>query len=64
MTMTAPRLQAPENSCDTHMHFYDRKYPLAPTAILQPPDEGSVATYRTVLRRLGVRRAVVVQPTA
>lgn len=64
MTTTAPRLKAPDNSCDTHMHFYDRKYPLAPTAILQPPDDGSVATYRMVQRRLGVRRTVVVQPTA
>jgi D-galactarolactone isomerase len=64
MTTIAPRLKAPENTCDTHMHFYDKKYPLAPTAVLAPPDDGSVATYRTVQRRLGLRRTVVVQPTA
>jgi D-galactarolactone isomerase len=64
MPLSAPRLNAPENACDTHMHFYDRKYPLAPTAIIQPPEDGSVATYRTVLGRLGITRTVVVQPTA
>jgi D-galactarolactone isomerase len=60
----APRLVAPANSCDTHMHFYDKKFPLAPTAVATPPDDGSVATYRTVQRRLGLTRTVVVQPTA
>ena len=62
---SAARLVAPANACDTHMHFYDRKYPLAPTAVATPPDDGSVATYRSaILRRLAITRTVVVQPTA
>ena len=59
----APRLKAPAGACDTHMHFYDKKYPLAPTAVSMPP-EGRVEVYRAVQRRLGLARAVVVQPTA
>ncbi|SDR62025.1 D-galactarolactone isomerase [Rhizobiales bacterium GAS113] len=58
-----PRLQVPRGACDTHMHFYDPKYPLAPTA-LGPPPAGEVATYRALQRRLGTERTVVVQPTA
>ncbi len=61
---STPKLQAPENACDTHMHFYDKKYPLAPTAASAPPEDGSVATYRALQRRIGIARTVVVQPTA
>ena len=61
---SAPKLQAPENACDTHMHFYDKKYPLAPTAASAPPEDGSVATYQALRRRIGIARTVVVQPTA
>ena len=61
---SAPKLEAPDGACDTHMHFYDKKYPLAPTAASAPPEDGSVATYRALQRRLGITRTVVVQPTA
>src|SRR6266849_4994587 len=61
---SAPKLKAPQGACDTHMHFYDKKYPLAPTAASAPPDDGSVATYRGLQRRIGIARTVVVQPTA
>src|SRR5262249_3820020 len=60
----APRLKAPAGTCDTHMHFYDKKFPLAPTAVSAPPEDGSVASYRKVARQLGISRTVVVQPTA
>jgi D-galactarolactone isomerase len=60
---TVPRLKAPPGACDTHMHFYDPRYPLAPTA-LGPPPPGEVEAYRAVQRRLGLARTVVVQPTA
>ena len=59
-----PKLQAPENACDTHMHFYDKKYPLAKTAASAPPEDSSVETYRGLQRRIGITRTVVVQPTA
>jgi D-galactarolactone isomerase len=57
-------LQAPDGACDTHMHFYDKKYPLAPTAASAPPDDGSVDTYQALQRHVGISRTVVVQPTA
>jgi D-galactarolactone isomerase len=53
----------PQGACDTHMHLYDPKYPLAPTALGSPPS-GEVAAYRALQRRLGSERTVVVQPTA
>jgi hypothetical protein len=61
---SAPKLEAPHDTCDTHMHFYDTKYPLAPTAASAPPEDGSVATYQALQRRTGITRTVVVQPTA
>ena len=61
---SAPKLKPPAGACDTHMHFYDKKYPLAPTAASAPPEDGSVETYRALQRRLGIGRTVVVQPTA
>ncbi|MDF3061511.1 MAG: amidohydrolase [Microvirga sp.] len=57
-----PRLKAPPGACDTHMHFYDARYPTARTAVLTPPD-ASVEEYRAVQRRVGLSRTVVVQPT-
>ena len=60
---STPRLVAPPGACDTHMHFYDPKYPLASTA-LGPPPAGEVETYCALQRRLGLERTVVVQPTA
>jgi D-galactarolactone isomerase len=62
-TGRAPRLQAPPGACDTHIHVYDPKYPLAPTAVGKPP-EASAQAYRPVMRRLGLGRAVIVQPSA
>ncbi|HEX8664231.1 MAG TPA: amidohydrolase family protein [Beijerinckiaceae bacterium] len=60
--MNAPRLEAPPGACDTHMHFYDARYPTAPTALMTPPD-ATVEDYRALQRRLGLSRTVVVQPT-
>jgi D-galactarolactone isomerase len=45
------------------MHCFDRRYPLAAKARREEPD-ATVAEYRAVQRRLGLERAVVVQPTA
>jgi D-galactarolactone isomerase len=60
--MNAPCLESPPGACDTHMHFYDARYPTAPTATMTPPD-ATVEDYRMVQRRLGLSRTVVVQPT-
>ena len=47
---------------DTHMHFYDDRYPAAPAASIRPPN-ASVADYAAVQDALGTERVVVVQPT-
>jgi D-galactarolactone isomerase len=60
--LSPPRLKAPAGTIDTHIHIYDRKYPLAPTATFTPPD-ASVADYLKVCERLGIARTVVIQPT-
>ncbi len=52
----------PTGACDTHIHFYDHRRPVAPDAILRPPDT-TVADYRQVQQTLGLSRVVVVQPT-
>jgi len=44
------------------MHIYERRFPLVPDAV--PPPEAPVAAYRLVQQRLGIARAVVVQPNA
>ena len=57
-----PRLKAPPGTTDTHMHVFESRFPLAPTATVTPP-EAPVADYLKVCRRLGIERTVVVQPT-
>ena len=50
------------DACDCHLHVYEDGYPLAPTATFKPP-HAPAASYREVQRRLGIGRAIVVQPT-
>jgi D-galactarolactone isomerase len=57
-----PHLKAPKGTCDTHMHIYDHRYPMAATAKFNPPD-APVSAYLKVRERLGIERSVVVQPT-
>ena len=52
----------PAGVCDTHMHIYDSRYPVAPTSLLRPPD-ATVDQYRQVQSALGLQRVVVVQPS-
>ena len=59
----APRMKAPAGACDTHMHVYEKKYPLAPTAVAPAPD-APAEDYQPIQRRLGLSRTVVVQPSA
>jgi len=60
---TQPRLKAPPGTTDTHMHVFESRFALAPTATLKPP-EAPVSNYLKVCERLGIDRAVVVQPSA
>jgi D-galactarolactone isomerase len=57
-----PKLKAPPDSCDCHMHIYDARFPVDPTATLRPGD-ASVADYRLLQKRLGTTRNVVVTPS-
>src|SRR5246127_6015350 len=57
-----PKLKAPANACDCHMHIYDAKYPTAPSATLKPPD-ALVADYKLLQKRIGTTRNVVVTPS-
>jgi D-galactarolactone isomerase len=58
----APKLKAPANACDCHMHIYNANYPIAPSATLKPPD-ALVADYKLLRERLGTSRNVVVTPS-
>ncbi|MGL4290845.1 MAG: amidohydrolase family protein [Phreatobacter sp.] len=58
-----PRLEAPPGATDTHLHVYDAGYPLAPNAASRPPAEATVEHYKVVRARLGLSRAVIVQPS-
>jgi D-galactarolactone isomerase len=57
-----PKLAAPPNACDCHMHIYDSRFPVAPNATLKPPD-AKPEDYRLLQQRLGTTRNVVVTPS-
>ncbi len=57
-----PRLKAPPNGCDCHMHIYDSRFPVAPNAKLRPAD-ATVDDYRRLQKRIGTTRNVIVTPS-
>jgi predicted TIM-barrel fold metal-dependent hydrolase len=57
-----PKLKAPPNACDCHMHIYDSRFPVAPNAKLRPAD-ATVDDYRLLQKRIGTTRNVVVTPS-
>ena len=59
--MDTPKLAAPPNACDCHMHIYEERFPLVPQSQFKPP-HAPVADYLEVRKALGLSRAVVVQP--
>lgn len=60
--MDQPGFKAPPGTVDTHMHVYEDRFPLAPTATFKPP-HAPASEYRKVQAALGIQRAVVIQPT-
>jgi len=58
-----PRSAAPENACDSHVHIYDPRFPLA-LPNLRTVAHASATEYRLLQRRNGTRRVGIVQPTA
>lgn len=63
MSDRKPVLAMPPDACDCHMHIYEPGYAEAPTAV-RPTVPGRLSAYRSVMARLGIARAVIVQPTA
>lgn len=55
---SAPKLKAPANACDSHIHIVDGRFP-ASTPIIQG---GTVPDYRLLQQRIGTTRTVIVQP--
>jgi D-galactarolactone isomerase len=58
-----PQHAVPPDTCDCHMHVFEPGYPIAATAVSAPPP-GTLSDYLTIRARLGLTRAVVVQPSA
>jgi len=58
-----PRLPTPPGACDTHLHIYEPGYDMRASAS-HPSQPGTLAHYREIQKRLGLTRAVIVQPSA
>ncbi len=59
-----PALAPPADACDCHVHVYDPGQGLAADGAGRVLPGATLAAYRAVQARLGLRRAVVVQPNA
>ncbi len=55
-----PKLKAPANAADCHMHIYDSRFPQL--ASRSPVSNAAVPDYRLLQKRNGTTRVVVVQP--
>src|SRR5437763_16952770 len=62
----APKLKAPANACDCHMHIYDgeRYAPARPGPQSRMQSSATVADYRLSHQRNGTTRTVRVPPAA
>jgi predicted TIM-barrel fold metal-dependent hydrolase len=58
----SPKLKAPANATDCHMHIYDPgRFPMPPSQRVAPT-HAAVPDYRLLQRRIGTTRVVIVQP--
>jgi D-galactarolactone isomerase len=55
-----PKLQAPDNAADCHIHIYDPRF--TKPGERPGPANATVADYRLLQKRIGVSRVVIVQP--
>lgn len=64
--MEPPKLKAPANACDCHMHIYDaaRFPPARPGPQSRMQEKAAAAQYRLLQQRLGTTRTVIVTPAA
>jgi D-galactarolactone isomerase len=58
-----PKLRAPANACDCHIHIYDDRFP-PPGPAKRLVTNARVEEYRLLKQRIGTTRTVVVQPSA
>src|SRR6266403_5780086 len=57
-----PKLKAPANAADCHMHTYDpARFPMSPIPRAAPTN-ATVEDYRLLQKRIGTTRVVIVQP--
>jgi predicted TIM-barrel fold metal-dependent hydrolase len=57
-----PKLKAPANAADCHMHIYDpARFPMPPNPRVAPAN-AAVPQYRLLQQRIGTTRVVIVQP--
>src|SRR5215510_10707247 len=57
-----PKLKAPVNAADCHMHTYDpARFPMPPNPRVAPTN-ATVEDYRLLQKRIGTTRVVIVQP--
>ena len=59
----APKLKAPVNACDCHLHIYDERFP-PPGPVARLVKGAAVEQYRLLQKRIGTTRAVIVTPSA
>jgi D-galactarolactone isomerase len=58
----SPKLEAPANACDCHMHIYDpARFPMVPSQRV-PHSCGPVPQYRLLQKRIRTTRVVIVTP--
>ncbi len=58
----SPRLKAPANAADCHMHIYDpARFPMVPSPRVAPTN-AALPQYRLLQERIGTTRVVVVTP--
>jgi D-galactarolactone isomerase len=50
MSGQTPRLVAPPGACDTHMHIYEERFPVSPTAVVKP-GPAPVSAYLAMRKR-------------
>src|SRR2546423_9131527 len=58
----SPKLKAPPNAADCHMHIYDPARFAMPPNPRVAPSNAAVPQYRQLQQRIGTTRVVVVQP--
>src|ERR1700692_1496452 len=57
-----PKLEAPPNTCDCHMHIYNSRFAAAPGVGPHPVD-ARAEDYRLFQKRIGTARNVIVTPS-